>query len=126
MHFRSLFTPGKPYISKASGTNLLFSRCTTNVVFVKMRQFHSLKIRSALHLVPFVSHYIETFQFIETFFHYNHFIPYTCKDEISQFRKTPSTVVLSYVYIQAYEIEIHTQGTHSTDTNEPLLNYSLS
>jgi hypothetical protein len=54
-----------------------------NVVFVKMRQFHSLKIRTALHLVPFVSHYIETFQFIETFFHYNHFIPYTCENEIS-------------------------------------------
>jgi hypothetical protein len=66
---------------------------TNNTVFVKMRQFHSLKIRTAQNLVPFVSHYIETFQFIETFFHYNHFIPYTCENEISQFTKTPSIVL---------------------------------
>jgi hypothetical protein len=71
-------------------------RSPINTVFVKMRQFHSLKIRTALNLVPFVSHYIETFQFIETFFHYNHFIPYTCENEISQFTRTPSIVLCLY------------------------------
>jgi hypothetical protein len=79
--------------SSTTGWPAVASDSPTNVVFVKMRQFHSLKIRSALHLVPFVSHYIETFQFIETFFHYNYFIPYTCEDEIRQFRKTPSIVL---------------------------------
>jgi hypothetical protein len=33
--------------------------------------------------------------------------------------------LLSYVYIQAYEIVIHAQGTHSTNTNEPLLSYPV-
>jgi hypothetical protein len=80
-------------LCKFSGKSGHADQSKDNAVFIKMRQFHSLKIRSALHLVPFVSHYIETFQFIETFFHYNHFIPYTCENEIRQLTKTPSIVL---------------------------------
>jgi chromosome segregation ATPase len=79
--------------SELEGAKASAEEACSNVVFVKMRQFHSLKIRTVLNLVPFVSHYIETFQFIETFFHYNHFIPYTCENKIRQFTKTPSSAL---------------------------------